>query len=178
MMPFDEKNVQKSICFELDMLEIEEKAVSKLDEKTKSVDTELDPQRLSPSLAGIANILAASIRSVIGDIDRFDSITKHRGYGGLCPRVGKSSNRESSGPTISKMSSSRYKGYLYLATNNTRKWDVEMPAFYQTCRQRGHTHLQAVCAVANGKLVPHIHCLLKRNRYGQGITTNIVPAMF
>jgi len=90
MIPFDEKELQKSICFELNMLEIEEKAILKLNKKIQSVDTELDPQRVLPSLAGIGDILAAGIRSVIGDIDRFDSITKHRGYGGLCPRVRKS----------------------------------------------------------------------------------------
>ena len=164
MMPFDEKELQKSICFELDMLEIEEKAILKLDKKIQPVDTELDPQRVLPSLAGVGDILAAGIRSVIGDIDRFDSITKHRGYGGLCPRVRKSGNRKSSGLAISKMSSSRYKRYLYLAADNARKWDVEMAAFYHKCRQGGHTHVQAVCAVANGKLIPRIHCLLKRNR--------------
>lgn len=30
MMPFDEEDVQKSICFELDVLEMEKKVVSKL----------------------------------------------------------------------------------------------------------------------------------------------------
>ncbi len=164
ILPFDERELEKSICFELNMLEIEEKAVSKLAKKIKLVDTALDPQRILPSLAGVGDILDAGIRSVVGDIDRFDSITKHRGYAGLCPRVRKSDKREGSGLAISKMSSSRYKRYLYLTADNARKWDVEMAAFYHTCRQREHTHIQAVCAVANGKLVPRIHCLLKRNR--------------
>lgn len=167
MMPFDEKELQKSICFELNMLEKEEKTVSKLDKKIQLVDIELDPQRVLPSLAGIGDILAAGIRSVIGDIDRFENITKHRGYAGLCPRVRKSGNRESSRLAISKMSSSRYKRYLYLAADNARKWDVEMASFYHKCRRRGHTYTQAVCAVANGKLVPRIHCLLKRNRWAE-----------
>ena len=62
------------------------------------------------------------------------------------------------------MSSNRYKRYLYLAAENGRQWDVQMAAFYHKCRQAGHTHVQAVCAVANGKLLPRIHRLLKENR--------------
>jgi len=44
---------------------------------------------------------------------------------------------------------------------------VEMVAFYHKCRAGGHTNVRAVCAVANGKLVPSIHCLLKSNSWAE-----------
>lgn len=164
LMPFDEQELQQAINRELDMLESEEKSVKELDQQISSIDKELDPQRVLPSLPGISDILAAGIRSVMGDIDRFNSVTKHRGYAGLCPRVRRTGNSETTGLAISKMSSNRYKRYLFLAAENARKWDVEMAAFYHKCRAGGHTHTQAVCAVANGKLLPRIHRLLKENK--------------
>lgn len=62
---------------------------------------------------------------------------------------------------MSKMASARYRRYLYLAADNAYKWDVELAAFYHKRRRGGHTHTQAVCAVANAKLLPRIHHLLK-----------------
>jgi transposase len=164
LMPFDEQDLQQAVNRELDTLEAEERIVAKLDQQISLLNKELDPQRVLPSLPGIGDISAAGIRCCIGNIDRFDSITKHRSYGGLCPRVKKTGNSESAGLAISKMSSNRYKRYLYLAAENARKWDVEMASFYHKCRQDGHTHTQAVYAVANGKLLPRIHRLLKENK--------------
>lgn len=57
MIPFDEKELQKSICFELNMLEIEEKAILKLNKKMQSVDTESNPQRVLPSLRPILSLI-------------------------------------------------------------------------------------------------------------------------
>lgn len=37
-----------------------------------------------------------------------------------------------------------------------------MAAFYHKRRQAGHSHTQAVCAVANAKLLPRIHHLMKQ----------------
>ena len=44
---------------------------------------------------------------------------------------------------------------------------MEMVAFYHNCRAGGHTDVQAICAVENGKLAPYIHCLLKSNRWAE-----------
>ncbi len=78
--------------------------------------------------------------------------------GGVFSQTG---DNDSAAMSISKMSCNRYKRYLYLAAENAYKWDVDCAAFYHKRRERGHTHTQAVCAVANGKLLPRIHHLLK-----------------
>ena len=103
----------------------------------------------------------AGIRAYIGDISRFNSLTKHRGFAGFYPSVRKTGDNDSAARSISKMSCNRYKRYLYLAAENAYKWDVDCAAFYHKRREQGHTHTQAMCAIANGKLLPRIHHLLK-----------------
>ncbi|NKB69632.1 MAG: IS110 family transposase [Candidatus Latescibacteria bacterium] len=161
-MPLDERLLQEEINWELDQLEREEQRVVSLENQLKECNQKLDPQDAFLSLPGIQHITAAGIRACIGDIDRFNSLTNHRGFAGLYPSVRKTGDGESASMPISKMSGNRYKRYLYLAAENAYKWDVDCAAFYHKRRERGHTHTQAVCAVANGKLLPRIHQLLKQ----------------
>ena len=160
-MPLDEAILQDDMNWELDQLEREEKRALLLENKIRDCNHKLDPQDAMLSLPGIQHITAAGIRACIGDISRFNSLTKHRGFAGFYPSVRKTGDNDSAARSISKMSCNRYKRYLYLAAENAYKWDVDCAAFYHKRRERGHTHTQAVCAVANGKLLPRIHHLLK-----------------
>jgi transposase len=162
LIPFDEAALQDEMGWELDQLEREEERLHTLESQIKKLNTKLDSQRSINSLPGIADILAAGIQSCVGDIDRFDSLEKHRGYAGLYPSSRATGDHRVKGTSISKMSSNRYKRYLYLAAENAYKWDVEMAAFYHKRRQAGQCHTQAVCAVANAKLLPRIHSLMKQ----------------
>jgi len=161
-MPLDEALLQDDMNWELDQLEREEQRILHLENQLKACNQTLDPQDAFLSLPGIQHITAAGIRACIGDINRFNSLTKHRGFAGLYPSVRKTGDGESASMPISKMSCNRYKRYLYLAAENAYKWDVDCAHFYHKRRERGHTHTQAVCAVANGKLLPRIHQLLKQ----------------
>jgi len=160
-MPFDERVLQDELNWELDQLEREEKRRDLLELQVKKLNRKLDPTDSLISLPGIQHILAAGIRTCVGDIDRFDTLNKHKGYAGFYPSVRKTGDHASSSMPMSKMSSNRYKRYLYLAAENAYKWDLEMAAFYHKRRRAGHTHTQAVCAVANSKLLPRIHQLMK-----------------
>jgi transposase len=161
-MPFDEEILRDEINWELDQLEREEKRRHLLEQQIKELHKKLDPTDALISLPGIQHVLAAGIRTCVGDIDRFESLNKHRGFAGFYPSVKRTGDRASEHMPISKMSCNRYKRYLYLAADNAYKWDLEMAAFYHKRRRAGHTHTQAVCAVANAKLLPRIHQLLKR----------------
>jgi transposase len=161
-MPFDEQILKDEINWELDQLEREEERRLLLERQIKELDKKLDPTDALISLPGIQHVLAAGIRTCVGDIDRFESLNKHRGFAGFYPSVKRTGDRASEHMPISKMSCNRYKRYLYLAAENAYKWDLEMAAFYHKRRRAGHTHTQAVCAVANAKLLPRIHQLLKR----------------
>ncbi len=167
-MPFDVAILQEEMNWELDQLEREESRVRHLETQIKKLNKALDPCDALISLPGVAQILAAGIRTCVGDIDRFDCLNKHRGFAGLYPVVKKTGDRQTSAMSISKMSCNRYKRYLFLAAENAYKWDLEMAAFYHKRRGAGHTHTQAVCAVANAKLLPRIHHLLKQLKAVQG----------
>ena len=166
-MPFDEGLLQEDMHWELDQLEREEQRVLDLEKQLKVCNQKLDPQEAFLSLPGVQHVIAAGMRSCIGDIDRFKSLTNHRGFAGFYPSIRKTGDGESASMPISKMSCNRYKRYLYLAAENAYKWDVDCAAFYHKRRERGHTHTQAVCAVANGKLLPRIHQLLKKLRLAE-----------
>ncbi|NKB65939.1 MAG: transposase [Candidatus Latescibacteria bacterium] len=82
-MPLDEALLQEDMNWELDQLEREEQRVLHLENQLKACNKILDPQDAFLSLPGIQHITAAGIRACIGNIDRFNSLTKHRGFAGL-----------------------------------------------------------------------------------------------
>ncbi|MFH1866158.1 MAG: transposase [Candidatus Eisenbacteria bacterium] len=166
-MPFDESILQNELNWELDQLEREEQRRDLLEKQIKRINAKLDPTDSLISLPGIQHILAAGIRTCVGDIDRFENLTKHRGFAGFYPSVKRTGDHASSSMPTSKMSCNRYKRYLYLAAENAYKWDLEIAAFYHRRRRAGHTHTQAVCAVANAKLLPRIHQLLKELKHAE-----------
>jgi len=166
-MPFDERILQDELNWELDQLEREEERRNLLGKQIKKINTKLDPTDSLISLPGIQHILAAGVRTCVGDIDRFESLNKHKGFAGFYPSVKKTGDHASSPMPMSKMSCNRYKRCLYLAAENAYKWDLEMAAFYHKRRRGGHTHTQAVCAVANAKLLPRIHQLMKKLKHAE-----------
>lgn len=112
-MPFEEATLQEEMNWELGQLENEETRLRTLEAKIKELNPKLDPQGALTSLPGIQHILAAGIRTCIGDIDRFDSLTKPKGYAGFYPASKGTGDHRANSVPISKMSSKRYKRYLY-----------------------------------------------------------------
>jgi len=123
-MPFEEATLQDEMNWELDQRESEEARLRVLEAQIKKLDTKLDPQGALTSLPGIQHILAAGIRTCIGDIDRFDSLTKHKGDAGFYPSSKGTGDHSANSMPISKMSSNRYKRDLYLAAENADKWEL------------------------------------------------------
>jgi transposase len=161
-IPFDAESLQEEMTWELDCLALEHKRIKALEKQIAKIYNTLDPHKSLISLPGIADILAASIWTSVGDIERFPSIKKHRGFLGFYSTKHNTGDDTNGGRKISKQGANRYKRALYLAADNAYKWDVELCAFYHNRRQSGHNHTQAVCAVANAKLLPRIHLMLNR----------------
>lgn len=160
-LPFDKDALQDEMTWELDMLEAEQIRIKHLKKQITQIYETIDPQKMLTSLPGIAQTLAASIFCCTGDIERFPSLCKHRGFAGFYPTKQSTGDDTNTRGTLSKQSSNRYKRTLYLAAENAYKWDVELCAFFHKRRKAGHTYHQAVCAVANAKLLPRIHRMLK-----------------
>ena len=153
LMPFDPALLQEEMNWELDQLEREEQRLRHLEQQIIQLNQQLDPHQVLISLPGVHHLLAAGIRTCVGHLDRFSTLTQHRGFAGLYPSTRKTGDSAASSTPLCKMSCNRYKRYLYLAAENAYKWDVDGAAFYHKRRQRGHTHTQAVCAVANAELL-------------------------
>lgn len=172
-MPVDEICLQEEMNWELDGLEQDEQRLLNLEKQIEKINQKLDPSDCLISIPGVRHILAGSIRSCIGDIDRFNTLTKHRGFVGFYPNSKSTGDNRATGTRMSKMASGRYRKYLYMAAENAYRWDVEMADYYHRRRRGGHTHTQAVCAVANAKLLPRIHHLLKELK--QAIPNQVRP---
>ena len=163
-MPVDEICLQEEMNWELDRLECDEQRLLNLEKQIEKINQKLDPSDSFISMPGVRHILAGGIRSCIGDIGRFNNVTNPNSKG--------TGENRATGTRMSKMASGRYRKYLYMAAENAYRWDVEMADYYHRRRRGGHTHTQAVCAVANAKLLPRIHHLLKALSVAQ--TTNQV----
>ena len=72
--------LQQDVISELDRLKEKEEEVLALEKQIRHHHKKLDPHEALTSLPGLQHVLASGIRSCIGDIDRFNSVTKHRGY--------------------------------------------------------------------------------------------------
>lgn len=176
LMPVDKVCLQDEMNWEIDQLECLEKRLLNLEKQIEKINQKLDPSDSFISMPGVRHILAGSIRSCIGDIDRFDNVTKHRGFVGFYPNSKGTGDNRATGTRMSKMASGRYRKYLYMAAENAYRWDVEMADYYHKRRRGGHNHTQAVCAVANAKLLPRIHHLLKELKQAQ--QTNQVRPLY
>jgi transposase len=166
-MPFDAESLQEEMNWELHILAQEEKRIKVLEKQIAKIYNTIDPHQSLISLPGIADILAASIWISVGDIERLPSLKKHRGFLGFYSTKHDTGDDTNNGGKISQQGANRYKRALYLAADNAYKWDVELCAFYHQRRQSGHNHTQAVCAVANAKLLPRIHIMLNRMKQVQ-----------
>ena len=155
------------MTWELHSLALEHKRIKALEKQIAKIYNTLDPHQSLISLPGVADILAASIFVCVGDILRFPSVKKHRGFAALYSTKHDTGDHTKGHGSLSKQGSNRYKRALYLAADNAYKWDVELCAFYHNRRQSGHNHIQAVCAVANAKLIPRIHLMLNRMKQVQ-----------
>ena len=74
-----------------------DRQISAIDRELKQLGAEHRYIPLLTSVPGIAWVLAYTITSEIGDIDRFASLTKLCGYTGLCPRVYQSGSTDRRG---------------------------------------------------------------------------------
>jgi hypothetical protein len=121
------------------------------------------PDDVLLSVPGIGPVIAGVVRAVVGDLSRFASLAALRAYTGLVPRQN-SSGEVRKGGRISKAGPSVLRWALYLAADVARQWDPQLADLYRRLMvERGHTHTQALCAVAS-HLVGRIWAVVRENR--------------
>lgn len=130
-----------------------EKQVSEFIKKSDNVIT---------SIPGIGDMTAAIIISEIGDINRFNNSGQVLAFAGLDPSVKQSGTFNASSTRMSKRGSSLLRYALILAANNVQLNTKTFNNYYNTKRNQGKLHYNALGHCA-GKLVRIIFYMLKKN---------------
>ena len=158
---FEPEQIQLEVSMELDLFEAEEAQIKRLEQQIFVVYRTLDPDRVLQTLPGFGPIISAGVLGETGAVQRFPNVGKYRGFVSLIPRHKATGQSHNERQKLRKAGPRLLKKYLYLAAETARKCDLEMAAFYDRCRRKGHVHDQAVCAVAN-KLAGRAYAVMKR----------------
>lgn len=167
--PFDLEQLQQEVRLELDLMEVGEEQLERLQNQIDALYEELDPEGMLRTLPGFGRVVAPTVLGETGALARFPNGGSYRGYVSLIPRYRTSGTSGQGRQKIRKAGPRLLKKYFYLAADKGRQWDVELAALYHRCRhEKGHTHRQAVCAVANN-LAGRAYAVMKRMAEGKNI---------
>ena len=115
------------------------------------------------SVPGIRWVLAFTIASEIGEIERFSSPEKLTGYTGLCPRVVQSGDKDRRGP-LSKHGPTYLRWALLEATMHALRHPVYSARYQRTKRRLGKQRGAKVAQVDIARRLAHaIWHMLTRN---------------
>jgi transposase len=116
------------------------------------------------SVPGIGWVLAFTIASEIGDIERFSSPEKLAGYTGLCPRVNQSGERDRRGP-LTKHGPTYLRWALLEATMHALKHPAYAERYQRNKRRLGKQRGAKVAQIDIARRLAHaIWRMLTRNR--------------
>lgn len=116
------------------------------------------------TVPGISWVLAYTIASEIGDIERFSSPTKLCGYTGLCPTVHQSGERDQRGP-LAKNGPKYLRWALIEAAHNAARHPIYAPRYQAIKKRLGRQRGSKVATVEVArKLAEAIWYMLHRNR--------------
>ena len=111
-------------------------------------------------LPGMGYIQAASILSVIGDIDRFDKPNQLVAYAGLDPKVRQSGQFTANTTRMSKRGNALLRSAAVWSAHNMTRNSLTMNEFYQMKRNQNKSHYNALGHCAK-KLLHYIFYILK-----------------
>jgi transposase len=124
----------------------------------------LHPQRYLETLPGVGQDSAAVYIGFIGDIRRFPSLCRFRGWSGLVPASSQSGQAQAKGLHITQAGQDLVKSTAFLNAGVSRLYDPQIAAiYYDQMMAKGKHHLQAICACAT-HLLNRIYAVLRQNR--------------
>ena len=154
----------QEISMELELMEMEEKQISILEEQIDSTYRLVHPHDYLRTIPGIGDRVAPLLLAAVGDIMRFRDAKALCQWTGVIPRSHQSSHTRLKGMGMTKTGPSRVKRALYQAAEIARLWDPQLAAihFHQMV-DHGKTHRQAIGAVMS-HLTTRIYVVLKEQR--------------
>jgi len=109
----------------------------------------IDTTRHLETIRGIGEESAAVYASVVGDVQRFASVSAFRGWSGMIPGSSQSGESQAQGMRITKAGPDLVKKVAFLNADVARRWDPQIAAiYYDQMVRKGKHHTQAVCTCA------------------------------
>lgn len=142
----------------IDQVEFLNKTISKVEDQTSALLAEIEPLILT--IPGVSNTTGAQIVAEIGDIHRFKNAPAIVKYAGLNSGVSQSGQFEAQGGPIAKQGSPYLRRALWLAANQSRRFDPTMKAYYDKLRSEDKCHRVAVTACAR-KLCHVVYAIMR-----------------
>jgi len=154
----------EEVTLELDLIETEEKQMSKLEEKISTLYARAHPQDHLGTIPGVGPHTAPLLLASIGDINRFRDAKAFCQWTGILPRSHQSSRTQVLGMSMAKAGPARVKRALYQSGEYARRWDPDLAAVYfRQMVDYGKSHKQAMGAVMT-HLATRIYVVLKEQR--------------
>lgn len=143
---FDE--LAADIASEVRTVRILDDEIARIEDRIEDLYVQADPAGIIRSGPGIGTTLAAAIRGLMGDPNRFANLAAVRAYTGLVPGVDQSGDTERhTGPT--KAGDPGLREALYLAAEHARLVDPTLAAkYHRLIVDRGKHHVSAICHLA------------------------------
>ncbi|WP_042349902.1 IS110 family transposase [Bacillus massiliigorillae] len=157
------------------------KHLSKLEEEIDALAKNIEEYKITQSIPGIGEKIAATIISEIGEIDRFNHPKKLVAFAGIDPSIFESGTFKGTKNHITKRGSSRLRHALFTAvrcairdarkTRTTKELiprNKRLREFYDKKREEGKPYRVSIIACAN-KLLHWIYALLKNKTTFQDV---------
>jgi transposase len=168
--------LQDQVLRELYLLacyEAEHRAVRR---QVRKLYRQVHPDRQLETLYGVGENGAAVYVFFIGQIERFTSLKKFRGWSGLVPKSSQSGSAEKKGLRITHAGPDLIKKYAYINAEVARRWDPQIAAIYHDQMvHKGKHHVQAVCCCAT-HLLDRVRAVLRDGRPYELRDVNGTPA--
>jgi transposase len=156
--------LQDQVLRELYLLaccEAEHRAVRR---QVRELYRQVHPDCQLETLYGVGEKGAAVYVFFIGQVERFTSQKKFRGWSGLVPESSQSGSVEKKGLRITHAGPDLIKKYAYIDAEVARHWDPQIAAiYYDQMVNKGKHHVQAVCCCAT-HILDRVRAVLRDGR--------------
>ena len=151
-------------CIEL--IDDLERQIAEINRRLKESHAEHPYVPLLLTVPGIGWVLAFTIASEIGEIERFPSPDKFTGYTGLCPRVNQSGEKDRRGP-LTKHGPTYLRWALLEATMHALKHPAYSERYQRTKRRLGKQRGAKVAQVDIARRLSHAiwHMLSRKEKF-------------
>jgi len=160
----DYATLQDQVLRELRLLAFYEAEHRALRHKVQQLYRHIQPERHLESMQGVGEDGAAVYVFFLGDVTRFATQRKFRGWHGMIPASAQSSDTQTKGLRITSAGPDPVKKYAYINAEVARQWDPQIAAlYYEQMVHKGNHHCQAVCACAT-HLLDRVRAVLRDGR--------------